>query len=267
MSNIGRLINIMDRLRSPGGCPWDQQQTHQSLKPYLIEEAYEVLEAIDRGQDDAFVEELGDLLLQVVFHAQIAREAKRFSMEDVAGAISEKLIRRHPHVFGDTNVENADQVVKNWDTIKAQEKKRKGKEPSVLDGVPRHLPALLRARRLQERAARVGFDWEDSEEVADKIREEVSEFLEARSSGSPEEIQEEFGDLLFSLVNLARFIHVCPEEALTQTNDKFLARFSFVETELKKAGKQPKTATLAEMDALWEKAKSQPNRDAPKQPG
>ena len=255
MSSIQKLVKIMRQLRSPGGCPWDLKQTHQTLKPYLIEEAYEVLDAIDDGDDGEICEELGDLLLQIVFHAQIAREEKRFDVEDVAAAISEKLIRRHPHIFGDATVDGADQVVANWEAIKASEKEQKGKDTSVLEGVPRHLPALLRARCVQERAAKVGFDWSHSGEIARKTREEVDEFLQAVAAEDAEKIEEELGDLLFSHVNMARFLGICPEEALRKTIRKFEVRFRFIETELKKQGKTPQTATLEEMDRLWEGAK------------
>ena len=181
MSNLERLINIMARLRGPSGCPWDKEQTPQSLKPYLIEEAYEVLEAIDRNDDSEIKEELGDLLLQVVFHAQIASEENRFTIDDVAEAIADKLIRRHPHVFGDTQADTPDEVIRNWEAIKAEEKP--DKRASLLDGVPQHLPALLKARRLQEKAARVGFEWEHIADVAQKVREETEELMHARESG------------------------------------------------------------------------------------
>ena len=255
MSNLERLINIMARLRGPAGCPWDKEQTHQSLKPYLIEEAYELLEAIDCHDDGEIKEELGDLLLQVVFHAQIASEENRFTIDDVAETIADKLIRRHPHVFGDTQADTPDEVIKNWEAIKAEEKP--DKKASLLDGVPQHLPALLKARRLQEKAARVGFEWEHIADVAQKVREETEELMHARESGATEKIREEFGDLLFALVNLARFLQICPEEALIQTNRKFQSRFQYIETELCKQDKTPDDATLEEMDALWEAAKKE----------
>ena len=255
MSSFQKLVEIMHRLRSSEGCPWDLKQTHQTLKPYLIEEAYEVLDAIDDGEDGEICEELGDLLLQIVFHAQIAREEKRFDVEDVAAAISEKLIRRHPHIFGNVKVDDASQVVTNWEAIKSSEKEQKGKDTSVLEGVPRHLPALLRARRVQERAAKVGFDWSHSGEIAAKTREEVEEFLQAVAAEDEEKIEEELGDLLFSHVNMARFLGICAEEALSKTIRKFETRFRFIEAELKKQGKTPQTATLEEMDRLWEDAR------------
>ncbi len=255
MSIFERLIKIMARLRGPSGCPWDKEQTPQSLKPYLIEEAYEVLEAIDLNDDDEIKEELGDLLLQVVFHAQIASEENRFNIDDVAEAIADKLIRRHPHVFGDTQADTPDEVIKNWDAIKAVEKPEK--RASRLDGVPINLPALLRACRLQEKAARVGFEWEHIADVAQKVQEETEELIHARESGAIEKVREEFGDLLFALVNLARFLQICPEEALIQTNRKFQSRFQYIETELCKKDKTPHEATLEEMDALWEAAKKE----------
>ena len=255
MSIFERLIKIMARLRGPSGCPWDKEQTPQSLKPYLIEEAYEVLEAIDLNDDDEIKEELGDLLLQVVFHAQIASEENRFNIDDVAEAIADKLIRRHPHVFGDRQADTPDEVIKNWEAIKAEEKPEK--RASLLDGVPINLPALLRACRLQEKAARVGFEWEHIADVAQKVQEETEELIHARESGAIEKVREEFGDLLFALVNLARFLQICPEEALIQTNRKFQSRFQYIETELCKKDKTPHEATLEEMDALWEAAKKE----------
>ncbi len=257
MSQFDRLMEIMSRLRGPGGCPWDLKQDHETLKSYLIEEAYEVLDAIDCRDDRELCEELGDVLLQIVFHAQIADEEDRFTMEDVAASISEKLVRRHPHVFGDTSVESADEVLVNWEAIKSREHQEKGLEPSVLEGLSRHLPALLRARRTQERAAKVGFRWDHSEDVIQKAREEVEEFLEARQEGDTARLEEELGDLLFSLVNVASYFRVCPEEALRKTIGKFHTRFRFIEVELGKAGKTPQTASIEEMDRLWEQSKAE----------
>ncbi len=253
MSNFDRLVDLMARLRSPSGCPWDKAQTPQSLKPYLIEEVYEVLDAIDRNDDAEIVEELGDLLLQIVFHAQIAREENRFTIDDIAAAIADKLVRRHPHVFGDAKADTPDQVLQNWEAIKAGEKS--GKRASLLDGVPRHLPALLRAYQLQRKAARVGFEWDRIADVVQKVREEADELMQAREAGAEDRVREEFGDLLFALVNLARFLQICPEDALMQTNRKFQTRFRYIETELGKRGKTPEEATLEEMDALWDAAK------------
>ena len=255
MTQFDRLVEIMSRLRAPEGCPWDLKQDHETLKSYLIEEAYEVLDAIDGGDDREICEELGDVLLQIVFHAQIAREGGRFTMEDVAASISDKLVRRHPHVFGDTSVENADEVLVNWEAIKSREHEEKGREPSVLEGLSRHLPALLRARRTQERAAKVGFRWDHSGDVVQKAREEVEEFLAAREEDDAARLEEELGDLLFSLVNVASYFRVCPEEALRKTIGKFHARFHFIEVELRKVGKTPQTASIEEMDHLWERSK------------
>ena len=252
MSQFNRLVEIMKRLRGPNGCPWDKEQTSQTLKPYLIEEAYEVIDAIDSQDDANLAEELGDVLLQVVFHAQIATDENRFTIEDVAQSIADKLVRRHPHVFGNTTAETPDQVVQNWEAIKVEEKKEKTGQESALSGVPRHLPALLRAYHIQKKAARVGFDWDKTEEVIEKVAEEVRELQNAHTQ---QEKQEEFGDLLFSLVNLARFLQIDPEEALTQTIAKFQNRFTYIEAELKKNEQTPQDATLEEMDALWEKAK------------
>ncbi len=261
MSELHRLVKLMARLRGPDGCPWDREQTHQSLKPYLIEEAYEALDAIDRNDDDGLRDELGDVLLQVVFHAQLAKEECRFTLEDVAASTTEKLIRRHPHVFGDASADTPGQVVETWEAIKSREKREKGLSPSILDGIPRQLPALLRARRVQERAARSGFDWTDTEEVVDKVREEIDEFLEAWRDADEKGMEEEFGDLLFALVNLARFLRVCPEEALRKTIGKFENRFSYIEQELGRQGKSAQSASLEEMDRLWEVSKKNQSKN------
>ena len=255
MSAIDRLVTIMVRLRGPDGCPWDREQTHQSLKSYLIEEAYEALDAIDRQDDEDLRDELGDVLLQIVFHAQLARENGRFTLDDVAAATSEKLIRRHPHVFGNAAANTPGQVADNWEAIKLQEKREKGLNPSILNGIPGHLPALLRARRIQERAARSGFDWTGTDEVIEKVREELEEFLEAWQDADLKGVEEEIGDVFFSLVNLARFLKVCPEDALRKTIGKFEDRFRFIERELGKQGKSPQNASLEEMDRLWEASK------------
>lgn len=253
MSHFNRLIEIMARLRGPNGCPWDKEQTSETLKSYLIEETYEVIDAIDNKDDGNLAEELGDVLLQVVFHAQIATEENRFTIEDVAKSIADKLVRRHPHVFGDAKAHTPDDVIKNWEAIKSQEKESSETTASVLAGVPRHLPALLRAQQIQKKAARVGFDWEKSEEVMLKVEEELQELNNANTQSEKEE---ELGDLLFSLVNLARFLKIDPEEALTKTIAKFQTRFTYIEHELAQKGQTPQDATLEEMDALWEKAKT-----------
>jgi tetrapyrrole methylase family protein/MazG family protein len=251
LSDISALVDVMKRLRGQGGCPWDREQNHESLKPYLLEEAYEVLDAIDRNNDKALREELGDLLLQIVFHAQIAAEENRFTIEDVAGTIVEKLRRRHPHVFGERKVKDSDEVLRNWEAIK----KGEGKE-SVLSGVPGGLPALLRARRVQEKAKRVGFDWDSIDGVMTKVNEEMRELKEASESGDRARVDEEFGDLLFSLVNFSRFLRVDAEDSLRKTIDKFSTRFQRMERLAKERGKSSlESCTLEEMDRLWEEAK------------
>jgi tetrapyrrole methylase family protein / MazG family protein len=258
MEEFERLVDIMRRLRAPDGCPWDREQTHETLKPYLIEEAYEVLDAIEAGDDRALAEELGDVLLQVVFHAQVASEDDRFGVNDVAKAIADKLVRRHPHVFGDVEADTPEKVLKNWDAIKKEEKAEKGEaDKGLLDDVPRHLPALLRAENLQRKAARVGFDWEKLEEVTAKAREEVTEFIETiEQKESESRVIEELGDLLFSIVNVARFIGISPEEALSRTNRKFVTRFRYIESKLAASGSSPAEASLEQMDLFWEEAKS-----------
>jgi tetrapyrrole methylase family protein/MazG family protein len=251
LSDISALVDVMKRLRGKGGCPWDREQNHESLKPYLIEEAYEVLDAIDKNNDKALREELGDLLLQIVFHAQIAAEENRFTIEDVAAAIVEKLRRRHPHVFGEITVKDSDEVLRNWEEIK----KGEGKE-SVLSGVPGGLPALLRARRVQEKAKRVGFDWDSIDGVMAKVNEEMRELKEASESGDRARVDEEFGDLLFSLVNFSRFLRVDAEDSLRKTIDKFSSRFQRMERLAREKGKSSlESCSLEEMDRLWEEAK------------
>lgn len=240
----------MAKLRSPSGCPWDREQTHQSLKPYLLEEAYEVLEALDFENDDDIAEELGDLLLQVLFHAQIASEEKRFDIEDVIRNLNDKLIRRHPHVFGNAVITNADQQKKHWEKIKRQEGKA-----SVLNGVPVSLPALIRAVRLQQKASTVGFDWNSMEPVMDKVSEELDELRAAFETGDTDRMTEELGDFLFSLANVSRFLRIDPEDALRQTCRKFTERFHFIEERLENEGKPFEKTTLEEMDGIWEDAK------------
>lgn len=251
MSLFEELVQIMAHLRAEDGCPWDREQDHKSLRPYLVEEAYEVLDALDRDDDRDLREELGDLMLQIVFHAQIAREENRFDIEDVLRTHIHKLKRRHPHVFGDTTVSGPDQVVANWEEIKRREGKR-----SVLDGVPRHLPALLRAYRVQEKAAGTGFDWEDVEGAFSKVEEELKEFRDACARQDTGQVEEELGDLLFSLVNVARFMGIYPEDALRKTVDKFIRRFRFIESQIERTGRRLDTASIEEMDALWEQAKA-----------
>lgn len=251
-----RLVQIMATLRSPIGCPWDRAQDSTSLKPYLLEEAYEVLEAIEEGVPHKVKEELGDLLLQVIFHAQIARERGEFDIYDIVAGVIAKMIRRHPHVFGAAAASSPKEALQNWEEIKRQEKAA-DQNTSVLDGVPRQLPALLRAQRLQDKAARVGFEWEHVAQVWDKLEEELRELRAAAATQDRAKVEEEVGDVLFSLVNLARFLDVNPDEALHKTTTKFIQRFQYIERELSRQGKTPKQATLAEMDALWEEAKQQ----------
>lgn len=260
---FAELVQIMSRLRADDGCPWDREQTHATLRTYLLEEAHEVLEAVDAGDDDGLCEELGDVLLQIVFHAQIAAEDDRFTVDDVCGAIADKLIRRHPHVFGDVHVDDAAQVKTNWDQIKRQEKGDGADTHSALDGVPTHLPALLRAQRIQERAATKGFDWDHISGPLDKVAEELDEVraawaavdTAASTDAQRRHLEEEFGDLLFALVNAARFLKVTPEDGLRRAVGKFEARFRAVERTFRDQGRQLEEATLEEMDAVWDQVK------------
>ena len=245
----------MARLRSPEGCPWDREQNFDSIKPYLLEETYEVLDAVDKRDWRALAEELGDVMLEAVFFAQMAAEEKLFGIEDSLDAINEKLVRRHPHVFGSGTAKTPGEVKQRWDEIKAEEKREKNQAPELLEPVPRALPALVEATQLTSRAAGVGFDWPNAGQVLEKLDEELKELAEARQGASREEIEGELGDVLFVLVNLARFLAVDPEQALRKTNRKFRERFGYVERKLKEAGKSPSEATLEEMDALWNEAK------------
>ncbi|MFW6044120.1 MAG: nucleoside triphosphate pyrophosphohydrolase [Planctomycetota bacterium] len=253
MRQTRRLLRIMRRLRGKDGCPWDAEQTLESLKPYLIEECGEVLEAIEQGSMDALEDELGDLLLQVVFQCRICEEKQHFDFEDVARRICEKLIRRHPHVFGEQEVEGASEVVRNWEVIKKKEGNGTA-DPgdSVLEPPPRHLPALMRAQELQRQASEVGFDWQDVSGVVDKVEEEVGELKEVMRDGGQDQIQEELGDLLFAVVNLARWVDVDSEEALGRTIRKFRRRFEMVEERLAERAKTPADSSLREMDAIWD---------------
>ncbi len=265
-SDIGRLLEIMAALRTPKtGCPWDLAQNFSTIAPYTVEEAYEVADAIARDDIADLREELGDLLLQVVFHARMAQEQDAFDFGDVVRSITEKLIRRHPHVFGDEPSPSPRAVEGLWERIKAEEKARKGgKSDGALTGVPVALPALTRALKLQEKASRVGFDWHDPRAVLHKIREEADEIELALGAGgaapSASEAAQEVGDLLFAAVNLARHLHADPESLLRQTNRKFERRFSSIERALAAQGKAPQDATLAEMDALWDEAKAEERR-------
>jgi tetrapyrrole methylase family protein/MazG family protein len=247
-----RLVEIMAQLRAPGGCPWDREQTFDTIKPYLLEETYEVMDAIDARDWEGLAEELGDLLLQSVFFAQMASEEGRFDISDSIEAINSKLVRRHPHVFADGDAKTPDDVKRRWDEIKASEKSR---PKALLEGVPRSLPALVEAQQIASRAAGVGFDWENVDQVFDKLREELAELDGARAGGRQEEVEDELGDLFFVLVNIARFLKVDPEQALRKTNGKFRRRFEHVENGLAAQGKTPREATTDEMESLWQDAK------------
>jgi len=248
-----RLVGIMARLRAPGGCPWDREQNFDTIKPYLLEEAYEVFDAIDQRDWPGLAEELGDLMLQAVFFAQMASEEGKFRIDDSLDAISEKLIRRHPHVFSDGTASTSDEVLRRWDEIKLDEKKAKGQpQKGRLDSVPRNLPALVEAQQISSKAAAVGFDWEHPGQVLEKLDEELHELAAARNNGTPAEVEGEIGDLLFVLVNLARKLKTDPEQALRKTNAKFRKRFAHVEKHAALPG-----ATLTEMEALWQEAKAQ----------
>jgi MazG family protein len=248
-----RLVGIMARLRAPDGCPWDREQNFDTIKPYLLEEAYEVFDAIDQRDWSGLAEELGDVLLQAVFFAQMASEEGKFRIDDSLDAICEKLIRRHPHIFADGTAKTSGDVKRRWDEIKADEKREKGKpQQGRLTSIPRNLPALVEAQQISSKAADVGFDWENPGQVLDKLDEELRELAEARESGTPAELEGEIGDLLFVLVNLARFLKVDPEQALRKTNAKFRKRFAFVESRTALPD-----ATIGEMEALWQEAKAQ----------
>lgn len=255
MQEIDQLVELMARLRDPeNGCPWDIEQTFASIAPYTVEEAYEVADAIAREDVRALEDELGDLLLQVVFHAQMAQEQNAFDFAAIAKAITAKLIRRHPHIFGATDYRNAAEQSAAWEAIKAGER---GTHASALEGIPRALPALLRAYKLQARAARVGFDWPSPEPVWDKVEEELAELRAAQRAGDAQQLFEELGDLLFACVNLARHLGIDPETALRQGNRKFEQRFRAVEAQALAAGSRPENLSLEELDALWERAKAE----------
>lgn len=263
-SGLARLLAVMVKLRSPDGCPWDREQTHASLKRYLLEETYELLDAIDSDDDEAFIEELGDVLLQVVFHATIAAETGRFTMHDVIDRLTEKLIRRHPHVFGGARADDAGAVTRLWAEIKRQETSPGSSDTpggaSMLDDVPRSLPALMEAEKLQKLVARVGFEWDDVEGAWEKLYEELDELQSAaKAAGADqsrqEKLEEEFGDVLFAFVNVARYVHVDPEQSLRAANAKFRRRFRHIERQAAELGRDLAGMSLAEMDALWEEAK------------
>ncbi len=263
--NIGDIfaafVALQARLRAPGGCPWDREQTHETLRTYLIEEAYEVLDALDRGNSDDTAEELGDLLLQIVFNADIACEAGRFDISDVISGIHNKMVRRHPHVFGTIQADSSAQVLRNWEQIKIAEKKsassksREEKPASLLDGVPQSLPALLEAHQLTRRAAKVGFDWHDVDGILEKLAEEIAEFRAALAEGDRPHLEEEVGDLFFVLVNLARFLSIDPEVALKRTNRKFKSRFQDMERAAIRAGATLSVLSKDDLEDLWNAAK------------
>jgi len=253
---FNELVRLMARLRAPDGCPWDRKQTFDTIKPYLLEETYEVLDAIDSQDWPELAEELGDLMLQPVFFAQMAAEAGHFRIEDSLAAINQKLIRRHPHIFGEVIAETAEDVKRNWDDIKATEKTAKGHaKAALLDGVSRALPALAEAQQIAAKAAAKGFDWPGIEPVFDKLQEELTELDDARRGGQAAEIEDEFGDILLVMVNLARFLKVDPEQALRKSNAKFRRRFGYVEARLDEMGRPWEESNIDEMELLWQEAK------------
>ncbi len=252
---MDEVLTLMQTLRSAQGCPWDREQTHASLKQHLIEECYEVLDAIEHGDPHHVREELGDVLLQIVFHAQIAAEAGAFTFDDVARTLRDKLIRRHPHVFGDTKVSGSREVLRNWEGIKRREQGA-GTPRSVVAGIPRHLPALLKAEQVQRKVARVGFDWKTVEPVAAKVTEELAEVRQALAAGRTDQVREEIGDLLFAVVNLGRFLGHSAEDALNGTVQKFVRRFAAIERRLHARRRDVAACSLAELDALWEQIKA-----------
>ena len=258
--DVTPLTDVMEALLGENGCPWDKEQTHDSLRKNLLEESHEVIEAIDTNDMDHLKEELGDLLLQIVFHAKLAEQEGAFNFNDVVESITAKMIRRHPHIFADVKADDAEAVLTNWEAIKKQEKAEKGiteqEEPaSIMSKLPPTLPALMKAEKVQQKAHRVGFDWDDVGDAFQKIHEEVDELMEAYWKGDHGNIQEEIGDLIFAVVNVARFLKVDPEEALNFTSDKFIRRFGYVEEQAIKAGTRPEEMTLEEMDKLWNDAK------------
>ena len=251
-----KLVNIIEQLRSEDGCPWDIEQTHQSLRPYLLEECYEVLEAIDSKNDDDLVAELGDVLLQIIFHSQIASENRRFDIEDVCRSIVEKLIRRHPHVFGDKSCTNKEQVIATWDNIKKQEKDAIGQQnKSYLDRIPNNIPSLVRSQRLQQEASKQGFDWPSVDGALQKLKEECDELIEACQRDSMEKIEDEFGDIIFSMVNIARFLNLDAEQSLRVATNKFERRFRAIENKLAEQKTEMKQLDLQQLDRLWNEIK------------
>ncbi len=249
-----KLTEIVDTLMGENGCPWDKVQTRDSLKPYLVEEAYETLEALDGNNPEEIKEELGDLLYQILFHAKISENKNEFNITDVVESISHKMVHRHPHVFKEENLETPEEVVTQWEEIKSKEKGKANRE-SVLDGIPPHLPGLLRAQKLQKKAAKQGFDWDKIDDVFDKLDEEVAEFKEAVLSGKETNMTSELGDIIFVLVNIAKFKKIDAEEALRATNNKFIKRFQYIESEVTKRGKTLKETSLEELEKYWQEAK------------
>ncbi|MEK6410172.1 MAG: nucleoside triphosphate pyrophosphohydrolase [Acidobacteriota bacterium] len=265
---FAELVALISRLRAPGGCPWDREQTHESLKPMMLEEAYEVVEAIDEGNDEEFVGELGDLLLQVVFHSQIATEENRFNVAEVIERIASKMIRRHPHVFGEDTAQTAGEVLRSWEAIKEAELEAKGKRaenPSMLDSVSSKLPAVMEAFQMTTKVSRVDFDWPDVASVLEKLDEEVEELKQAVADEHPthQEIAGEVGDLLFVAVNVARLLGIDPESALKGSNRKFRRRFRYIEDKLREQGRKPADSDHIEMDALWDEAKAREKDPTP----
>ncbi|MEA2013991.1 MAG: nucleoside triphosphate pyrophosphohydrolase [Thermodesulfobacteriota bacterium] len=253
--NFSKITKIIDKLRGPDGCMWDRQQDAVDVGRYLIEEAYEVIDAIDQGSPDDVKEELGDVLFQILFLATLSEEKGEFDISDIVDIISEKMIRRHPHVFGDTEVLDVEEIRSNWETIKQGEGKKKIKDTSLLRGIPRAMPPLMAARKITARAARVGFDWKDTAGVIEKIDEEMAELRAAISDGNKSHIENEIGDMFLSLVNLCRFTETDPENALKSSLKKFETRFAFIENHLKTKGKSPRDVSMEEMDSLWNTAK------------
>lgn len=254
MEEFDKLVQIFERLRAPGGCPWDAEQDHKSISQCIVEESYELFDAIINEDRDHMQEELGDVLLQVIFHSIIARDLGEFCLKDVINGLADKLISRHPHVFEDVQLNSAKEVIRNWEKLKKSEKGKVGRE-SILDGIPKSLPSILAARKIQSVVSRVGFDWKDACGVMEKIREEVAELDEAVHSGDTDAMEDEIGDLLFSVVNLARKCRVDPEAALRRTNRKFRKRFGEIEKESKHQGISLEEMSLQEMDKIWEGAK------------
>jgi len=254
---LQQLIEIMARLRAPDGCPWDREQNFDTIRKFTVEETYEVLDEIDRRDWDGLREELGDFMLQAVFYAQMAAEEDRFTIADCLDAINEKLIRRHPHIFGEETARTGDEVLKLWEAVKTEEKRGKAEAPKgMLDGIPRAQPALIEAQQISSRAARAGFDWNNSDDVIAKLEEEIAEFRAAREAGSADQMEDELGDLMFTIVNLARFAKVDPEQALRRTNAKFRKRFGYVEGRLAEQGDTVKGTSIDRLEALWQEAKS-----------